>query len=454
MIKKPMKVNQFKRKKKPKGKLRFVVLFLLILLVLFSGYKWLSRPGEGDGGSGRPADQESGMWSFSGEQQPARTAQSGADGRTSENGEGTGSGGPDKAEEQKQAVVAGKPRIVLMAPLSGDLASDGEMLRGGAELAIEEVNRKETVAEFVVFDGVKDPAEALATVRKMVEDPSTVLIVAQLPMALLSEIIPICSAGQVPLVVPDNSHQGMVSQPWVFPLVCSDLTEAGFAVNASRKLAGDKATVAISEPSAYGEILLGGFKEEADKQGMKYTAVTCKVGEPTMTAAISEALAQDPGLVWLAGHPAWGARVATALTEKGFNGRFLAPQTYSEMFLDSLFTKVLDRFYILRPVVVAETGSGNSDMEAFARAFRERFWREPGHLALLGYDTIRWAGKALRESPVSREGLRGYFLRSNNSDHAYKGLAGPVYFDGNGQTRHPIHITTYSQGKFHPVPGT
>jgi ABC-type branched-subunit amino acid transport system substrate-binding protein len=166
--------------------------------------------------------------------------------------------------------------------------------------------------------------------------------------------------------------------------------------------------------------------------------------------AVAAALENDPSVIWLAGAPVWGAGVATALVEKGFKGRLIAPQSYGDIFLEDLFGKVLDRLYILTPFGVP--GGRETALEDFSKVFRERFWREPDRLAVAGYDAVQWVGKALQEAPLSRKSIRDYFLGYDSPQHLFRGIGGDIFFDANGCAQRSLHVAVCRQGKLCAAP--
>jgi branched-chain amino acid transport system substrate-binding protein len=356
----------------------------------------------------------------------------------------------NREEQNSEEQIAAQPSIALLAPLSGTFIEDGEMLRNGAQLAWEEIKKQGVTAELVILDGAKDPSEIIDTVGKMAQDPDTLLLIGHLPMASLSAIMPICGSQKLPLLAPASSHQGLVNQPWVFPLVGSDVSEGSFAAGLAQRWSEGKPVAAVYEPGPYGEILQGGFKEEAGKRNLEFYNIECRADEASLETAVAAVLENDPSVVWLAGAPVWGAGVATALAEKGFKGRLIAPQSYGDIFLEDLFGKVLDRLYILTSFSVPD--DRKTALEEFSKAFRERFWREPDRLAVAGYDAVQWVGKALQEASLSRKSVRDYFLRHDSPQHLFRGIGGDVFFDANGCTQRSLQLAVYRQGKLCAVP--
>lgn len=341
-------------------------------------------------------------------------------------------------------------RVVLLAPLSGVFAEEGEMFRNGTELAWDELKKQGVGAELVVHDGAGDAAELVDFVRKQAEDPATILIVGHEPVETLSAILPICSSHELPVVVPANSHQSLVGQPWVIPLVSSDASEGGFAAALAGRWAGGKAVAALYEPGTYGEILLGGFREEAEKDGLKFHEAACPADDATaLEMALVSVLAKEPSVIWLAGAPTWGARVVDLLADKGFRGRLLAPPCYADVYVEDLFGKALDSLYVLRPFSPPRTEAAEAGR--FAASFRERFWKEPDQNAVAACDAFQWIGEAFRNGQLTRRSMRDYFALYDSPERAHAGIGGAVFFDSEGRTQRIMRVAAYREGRLQPV---
>jgi len=344
-----------------------------------------------------------------------------------------------------------RPRVALLLPLSGPFRRDGEMLRRGAEMAWEKVEADHPEAELLVLDGGEASSQVAATALQLAEDPAVVAVVAHLPVALLARIIPGYQREEVPLLIPANSHQSLVNEPWVFPFTISDHSEGARAASVIAQASNGEPAVVVYDPSPYGEMLFKGFQEKAMEDRLTYEAIAYEEDSPP-GSGLAELARRDPPLVWLAGPPLWGSKVMKTLMENGYEGKALVPKCYGETFLEDLFGNYLPNLRILWPVSI--TPSQDSSMEAFCKAFQERYWREPNWLAVLGYDIIAWLGKTLNKShrPVTREQIALHLLQYDSPENAFRGIAGPVFYDGKGRVQRASYVTVYQKGKFVPVP--
>ena len=345
--------------------------------------------------------------------------------------------------------VIARPRMGVILPLSGAFQRESEMLRDGIGLAWKEIQAEVAQGELVVQDAGKDASEAVRIAREFASTPDTILVVAHLPAAVLSEIIPVFEEAKVPLLVVANSHESLINHRWVIPFVSSDHTEGVCAAGLAAQWARDGGAAVIHDPGPYGMILSAGFKEGAENERFAVKTFACKADDPSMEALVERALQGDPPVIWLAGSPVWGAGIIDVIMAKDFKGRLLVPQSYGRMAPDDLFGRYADRLNILWQVAV--TDSGKSGMQDFRNSFLQSFLREPDWMAVLGYDAMRCAGKVLQGGELTRKRVWEHFLNYNSREKAFHGVGGEFYFDAKGYIQRPFQLVVHRHGKLMSV---
>lgn len=362
---------------------------------------------------------------------------------------------PQPAQQRVQCPEGNKaikqPRIGLLIPLSGPFGQEGKMFQLGIELAWEELQDQGVKAELVVRDTGRDFSEAAQMANRMTCDPNMLLVIAHLPTTVVNEVMPSYEKAKLLMLDPAGSHQNLVGRSWLLPLVSSDREEAAWAARIVHKWTADKSAAVLYDDDPYANVLYQGFETEAEKIKLNVLPFACQEKDSSIEEVTSKLLKENPAAIWLAGTPTWGTKVVKALLQKQYKGRFLAPQSYGDPFLENLFGKYPENFFILRPGLV--TDQGNGAMQDFCKTFRSNYWRDPSWLSVLGYDTMRWVGKALQQGPLSRMAVRDHFLQYNSPKHAFQGLGGPVFFDENRQVQRPFHVAVYRNGRLQPAPG-
>src|ERR1700761_5765104 len=106
--------------------------------------------------------------------------------------------------------------IGINLPLTGADAHDAELIKEGAQLAIDEANAKGGVAGYkinalILDDGTAtagqyDPAQAATNARKMVSDPNVVAAVGPTNSGCGKAMAPILSRGDLATITPSSTN--------------------------------------------------------------------------------------------------------------------------------------------------------------------------------------------------------------------------------------------------------
>lgn len=355
-----------------------------------------------------------------------------------------------KSRQEKRLIK--RPHIGLLLPLDGPFSRQGKMLELGVKLAWQELQKLGIQGELIIRNSGTDFTTACRAAKELACDPQMLLVIAHLPAAELVEIIPTYHNEHLLLLTPANSHQNLVDHPWLLPLVSSDQSQAAWAAKIIQRWTVGKRAALIHSAESYGKLLSLAFQDEAQHIQLNFQTFTCGTEQASLDKAADDILRQNPAAVWLAGSPLWGSKLVQALVKRHYQGRFLAPASYGDPFVENLFSIYPDNFFMLRPVLVTDQGKGA--MHDFCQAFRKAFWRTPNWLSVLGYDTMHWVGKALQLGPLSRTALRDYFLQADSPQHAYQGVGGPVYFDQNRQVHRPPHLAMWCNGRLEAAPAS
>ena len=359
---------------------------------------------------------------------------------------------PLKSQTLRRAIPrgeqAGNKRVGVLLPLTGPFARDGKMMLQGIKLAWKELNEQGLEAELVVPSLEEGTTAVEDVAEEMANDPSTIAVVAHLPASQLNTIADILEKHQIPLVIPANPHQSLFGHEWVIPLTPSDRSLAEDAAGVALQWANGKPVVVIYNPAPYGQLLLEGFQSRAASEGFQFRAFEWPddLDQTEKTGITGRIAASDPGIIWLAGNPVWGAEVMSQLATEPLKCRYLVPPVYDSPFIEELMSQFLERMLFLRPVVTRE--DGNQDMQQFHEHFQQFSLREPNWLAALGFEAASWIGEALLNPSATRQDVRDRFLRHKGLDSAHEGIAGPVYFEDGGSVYRVPRVAQYKNGRF------
>lgn len=338
------------------------------------------------------------------------------------------------------------PRIGILLSADESFKAAGDMFRMGAEVAAKERAFQVPKIELAFFETENRPSAAADRVRALVSDPDTIVVVEYLPLAVFSAVAPLIEKEDLLTIVPASSHQALTGRPSVLPLTPSDRTEAAFAASALRA-SGDTNIAVLFEPGPYGTLLLEGFREQAEKDGMPFKSFSLGAEQIRSNPLPDGANGQEASVVFLAGLPEWALSASKSLMLNGYKGRFLFPRSCEKVFLDENYLTVPETFTFVRSGTATEGEAARNFRDSFVRDCR----REPERMAFVGYDCVQWIADALRQSPPSRKTIRARLLAIAAKDHPYQGRAGSFYFDEKGSFYGGLEIMAYRDGRFVPI---
>ena len=91
--------------------------------------------------------------------------------------------------------------------------------------------------------------------------------------------------------------------------------------------------------------------------------------------------------------------------------------------------------------------SSNPQVQAFVRAFREKYGQDPDAYAAYAYDAARYVGRAVTEGGYSADAVKRFLYDMPR----YEGVTGSTKFDSRGEVDKPFDIQVVRDGKFQAV---
>jgi branched-chain amino acid transport system substrate-binding protein len=302
------------------------------------------------------------------------------------------------------AGCGGKPEIVRIGailPLSGAAADIGNQHLHGLQLAVEELNASNPSVryELIVDSDGNDPVAAREAFKRQLLDKKilVVFVVARGPCLAVArqaeaEFVPVFAGCIHPLI---TTMHGNVFR--IVPSTSLDIrTTARFL---TENLKVDRASVLYFNDDD-GDDAAKAFKNDLPSRGIRVLAVGPFIDEPAVVkAAVSMALSQDPGAVFVFGAGKAAAAVLASLRSAGFRGAIVGSSDFADPSFAALAGGSLEGCYYAVPAVAL---AENPD---FAARYRARFNAEPTPNSVFEYDAMRIIAKAVDIKRVERISL-------------------------------------------------
>ena len=347
------------------------------------------------------------------------------------------------------SVVAGDEiRIGLEAPLTGDQQDVGIGMLNGAELAAAEINAAGGIngrnIDIVPIDDAADPDTGVAAATAAIE------------------------AGLDAVVGPYNSGVGAQTLPLyidagIFPmrLTSADSTQGlGFTLQPMTSQIAPVATTAITtwaqaknvalifdQTATYTKDANTAMKTQLEAAGVTVTIdVGVDPGADDYAAAVDEALATNPDLVYVITYYREGGLIAKAMLDANTTAKCLADfGAYDTGFVTTAGVEAAQNC----PVVGVPAPDDFANSESLVNAYTEKFDAAPGTWSPYTYDSVKILADAIASVGSSdADAIRAFLLEQTE----WSGWTGTVGFDEETGNRVPapvVVVSTREDGTLH-----
>lgn len=339
-------------------------------------------------------------------------------------------------------------RIGIPGPVTGPVSFLGQHMKWGAELAVDEINRKGGVlgrkVSFIMQDSACRPADSVAAVEKLISQDKVDLLLADLCSGATMALMPVVEKAGRPMLVsistlPEITQKaGVGGNKWVFRTVPNDVMLANVV---ARKMGGLKSIAFVAEDTDYGR---GGVRLlktliPADLKVISedYVKNTETDFLPVLTRlrsskpdAIGAFMLDQQGLNFMKQYQQFGLAMPIV-------GR---PPLVSGLVVDLLASGKFNGSWTVYPYYEAWSSPEN---DAFTKPFTERFKQGPHYVAYGVYEAIQIAADAIRRAgSTDPNAVREALVKTN-----YKGILGQVRFDPNQQSHNNLMFLQVEGGK-------
>jgi len=323
--------------------------------------------------------------------------------------------------------------VGAVLPLSGQFAIYGEPIRKGIELAFEEIKANGDAGfdlELEIKDSQGDPDLAKQQLEELYDAGAPAVIGGATTEEALAMVEVADSVDKV-LISPSASSPRLsgISTNFfrVFPSDFLEGTKMGHF--ATQTLNVEKVMIVASQ-APYAKGIQQVFRQEFERNGgqvldvVEYPRNTSDLG-----GVLDRVMTVKPEAVYLADYADGLVTLLQGLLERGYKGKILTTSSIAS-------GEVLQKAGAAAEGVLFtqsnyDVGSDDPLIQAFVKAYREKYDELPDLYAAHGYDAMRVYARALHEGGRrAREFWQG--MRSINS---FPGVTGTIQFDEQGDVQ-------------------
>ncbi|WP_217474983.1 branched-chain amino acid ABC transporter substrate-binding protein [Stutzerimonas stutzeri] len=229
-------------------------------------------------------------------------------------------------------LAADTIKIGLAGPVTGAVAQYGDMQFIGAQMAIEQINKKGGVdgqqLEGVVYDDACDPKQAVAVANKIVND-GIKFVVGHLCSSSTQPASDIYEDEGILMITAASTSPEITSRGYklIFRTIGLDSLQGPTAGNFIADHIKPKNVAVIHDKQQYGEGIATAVKDTLEKKGVKVSLFEgINAGDKDFSSMISKLKQADVDFVYYGGyHPELGLLLRQT-KEKGLNVRFMGPE--------------------------------------------------------------------------------------------------------------------------------
>ncbi|MBS4212495.1 MULTISPECIES: ABC transporter substrate-binding protein [Neobacillus] len=311
----------------------------------------------------------------------------------------TSSGGGDEK--------GGEIKIGANLELSGGVASYGQSIKEGIDLALEEINKEGIDGKklkLVVVDNKSEAPEAINGATKLISQDKVSAIIGAATSGNTKAQIEIAQSNNVPIITPTGTAADVTVKDgklndYVFRTCFIDPFQGTVAANfAAKELKVKTAAVFIDSSSDYSKGLAASFKEKFEKEGGKVVTQEAYVAKDTdFHAQLTNIKGKNPEFVFVPGYYEEVGLIVKQARELGLDAPMMGADGWDSPKLVELAGKdALNNTFITN-----HYSSGDSDqkVQEFVKAFKAKYKdKSPDAFNALGYDSAYFLADAIKRA--------------------------------------------------------
>ncbi len=345
-------------------------------------------------------------------------------------------------------------KVGLDYELSGKVATYGQGLTEGIELAVKEINDKGGVLgkqiELVKVDNKSDNTEAANAAMKLATVDKVVAILGAATSGNTKSAAPVAGQNKVPLISASATaddvtvdSNGKVRE-YMFRTSFSDSFQGVIMANfAYNDLAGKNAAILVDSTSDYSKGLAKKFKERyAELGGKVATEEAYQQDETDFRAVLTSIKTKNPDVLFLPGYYTEVGLIVKQARELGLNLPVLGGDGYDSPILAELAgNAALNKVFFTNHY---SSGDTTPEVVKFKEAFNTEYKKVPNAFNALGYDLAYFLKDALTRAGVADSVKLKDALASTKD---FSGITGTFSVDENHNAVKSITIIEMKNGE-------
>ncbi|MFD9624859.1 ABC transporter substrate-binding protein [Peribacillus muralis] len=313
-----------------------------------------------------------------------------------------GSGSSDKSSGDGDTI-----KIGVNLELSGGVASYGQSIAEGLELATEEINKEGIDGKkikLIKVDNKSEASEATSGAIKLTSQDQVAAIVGAATSTNSIAQVQIAQDNKIPVISPSGTSPEITFSKdklndYIFRTSFIDPFQGTVAANfATNEIKAKSAAIYIDSASDYSKGLADAFKEQFEKNGGKIVAEEAYIAKDTdFRSTLTRLKSDKPDFIFLPGYYEEAGLIVKQARETGLDVPFMGGDGWdSPKLVEIAGAKALNNTYITNHY---SSGDPDKKIQNFVSAFKAKYKdKSPDAFNALGYDTGYFLADAIKRA--------------------------------------------------------
>ncbi|MGZ9818844.1 ABC transporter substrate-binding protein [Peribacillus simplex] len=314
----------------------------------------------------------------------------------------SGSGSSEKSSGDGDTI-----KIGVNLELSGGVASYGQSIAEGLELATAEINKEGIDGKkikLIKVDNKSEASEATSGAIKLTSQDQVAAIVGAATSTNSIAQVQIAQDNKVPVISPSGTSPEITFSKdklndYIFRTSFIDPFQGTVAANfATKEIKAKSAAIYIDSSSDYSKGLAAAFKEQFEKNGGKIVAEEAYIAKDTdFRSTLTRLKSAKPDFIFLPGYYEEAGLIVKQARETGLDVPFMGGDGWdSPKLVEIAGAKALNNTFITNHY---SSGDPDEKIQNFVSAFKAKYKdKSPDAFNALGYDTGYFLADAIKRA--------------------------------------------------------
>lgn len=345
-----------------------------------------------------------------------------------------------------------KTTMAVLVPLTGGSADQGEWIKRGFDLALNELNQRSDKPKLsLVFEDTKGDPKTAVSIYNQLKSQFNISVIFTWGSGVGIALTPIVNKDKVIQVGIATASDGYSTlDDYTFRVFPSANQEGIFMASAILNQLHTSSVMTLNVNNDYGNSSVAAFRTSFEKLGGAIIdAETYDVSTTDFHTLLAKVKALSPGVVYISAYPNDGALLLRQAKDLGLKTQFIASTAI--LGGKNFFNVAGDSSegLIVSNSAQVLSASSSSAVRHFAEGYNNAYKEEVGPQQLYSarpYDALNIISQAIDVCGYATDCIQKFLFNINN----YDGASGRITFDRNGDIVSGFNLQIIRNGKFIP----